>query len=156
MMEEKHRQKQEEILAKETRKKEREERRIAKEADKKQKAAEREWRMQERKKAAEEKEAEKKRKAKLRAKKNADKENRSCRNRKTLPCDSSGLQHREVSDNECVVCLGVYDDDIVEGELQREWIRCKNVDTCGKWMHCERSDKQYGSYLCKVCGTCFN
>ncbi len=119
MMEEKKKQKEEEILAKEKRKKEREERKIAKEAENKRKAAERERRQLERTKKAEEKEAEKRRKAELRAQKISNKENRptSDRNRKS-PGDNNGLQHTEVGNNECAVCIGAYEDDVIDGELQ--------------------------------------
>jgi len=37
--------------------------------------------------------------------------------------------------NECSVCLGLYEDDLVDGVLVNEWIRCTNV-SCGLWMHC--------------------
>ena len=27
----------------------------------------------------------------------------------------------------CTVCLGVYDNNLIDGVLQREWIRCTNT-----------------------------
>ena len=72
------------------------------------------------------------------------------------PLFNSGLQHREISNNECAVCIGAYDDDVIDGELQREWIRCTNVHSCGKWMHCDCIYKNPdGSYKCNICSTCF-
>ena len=47
--------------------------------------------------------------------------------------DCQGLQQGEINQNECAVCLGVYD---LDGVLQKEWICCTNTDTCGLWMHC--------------------
>jgi len=31
----------------------------------------------------------------------------------------------------------VYDNDLIDGVLQKEWICCTNTDICGLWMHCE-------------------
>lgn len=160
MMKEKERKKEEELAAKEQRKKEREERKVAKEEEKKRKAIEREQKQKERKKKAQEKEEEKKRKAAIRAMKRAEKENTEPRARRTSHAstigESSGLQHAEINNNECAVCIGSFDDDIIDGKLQREWIQCTNTALCGKWMHCDCSVNSDGLYVCKVCKSCFN
>ena len=35
-----------------------------------------------------------------------------------------------------VQCFGVYEDDLIDGELSQEWIQCTN-DRCEKWMYVE-------------------
>ena len=47
-----------------------------------------------------------------------------------------GLPSAKISSNECAACLGAYEDDIIDGVLEKEWIQCTNLDACGKWMHC--------------------
>ena len=49
--------------------------------------------------------------------------------------DYESLQHAEINQNECAICLGIYEDDISNGILQKEWICCTNTSTCGLWMH---------------------
>ena len=44
----------------------------------------------------------------------------------------TGIQHREVSTNECTVCFGLYEDD----PDPAEWIQCTNED-CKVWSHAE-------------------
>ena len=29
-----------------------------------------------------------------------------------------------------------YEDDIIDGVLEKEWIQCTSLDVCGEWMHC--------------------
>ena len=167
LMEEKQRKKKEEEEAKEQRKREREAKKLQKEEEKKQKAEEKQKREEERKKKAEERELEKKRKAELRKverrrkaeekeRRQAEKENCPVRNKKKHHRESrDGLQQGEISNNECATCFGLYEDDLVDGELCREWIRCTNND-CGKWMHIEclaTADDQL--YVCRVCNNTF-
>ena len=163
MMEEKQRKKREEEEAKEQRKREREEK---KEEEKRKKAEERQKREAERKRKAEEKEIEKKKKAELREAerkrktelkehRQANKENYA-RNRK-YPTRSTGdgLQQGEISSNECAICFGAYEDDLIDGELSQEWIQCTN-ESCEKWMHVEcLSTNDDGLYVCQVCNNTF-
>ena len=45
----------------------------------------------------------------------------------------SGVQSNEISNNECALCFGLYEDDLsMTGKLEREWVQCTNT-TCGKW-----------------------
>lgn len=67
------------------------------------------------KKKTEEKEAEKKR-AELRLTKISNKEKRTRPTSHKASAENSGLQHKEISSNECAACIGVYDDDILDGE----------------------------------------
>ena len=89
----------------------------------------------ERKKKAEERELEKKRKAELREAKRitraelkkvceAEKENHPCNWKKQADDSHDGLQGGEISSNEYGACFGLYDDDLVDGELHKEWIKC--------------------------------
>ena len=49
----------------------------------------------------------------------------------------SGVQSNEISNNECALCFGLYEDDLsMTRKLEREWVQCTNI-TCGKWMHVE-------------------
>lgn len=66
------------------------------------------------KKKTEEKEAEKKR-AELRLTKISNKEKRTRPTSHKASAENSGLQHKEIS-SECAACIGVYDDDILDGE----------------------------------------
>lgn len=88
------------------------------------------------------------RRAELQAICQAEKENRASNKRKQL---DDGLQKAEISYDECAVCFGTYDEDVIDGELRREWIQCTNLD-CNKWMHSEclvAADSQV--YICYVC-----
>ena len=50
----------------------------------------------------------------------------------------------EISNNECPLCFGLYDDDFCStGKLQRDWVQCTRM-TCKKWMH---ADIQFHSYF---------
>lgn len=44
---------------------------------------------------------------------------------------TDGLQHGEISNNECTACFGLFEDDLIDGKPAEE---CMN-DECGKWMH---------------------
>ena len=58
----------------------------------------------------------------------------------------TGIQHREVSTNECVVCFGLYEDD----PDPAEWIQCTNKD--GKvWSHAECLEMCEDAYVCVIC-----
>ena len=159
IMEAKEKKKQDDIIAKENRKKEREQKKLLREAEAKRKAEERERKVVERQRKA----AERKRVAQERElKKKANAESRCTRKRvsnkenKTPVDDSQGLQRAEINQNECAVCLGMYDDNHIDGVLQKEWIRCTNTDTCGLWMHCECLSKDPSdNYVCLMCNTTF-
>ena len=97
-------------------------------------------------KKAEAREAEKRRKTKLKL---ANKENRSRNNK-------GGLQEAEISSDECATCFGLYEDDLIDGQLVQEWIQCTDPD-CGKWMHinCLDTDSKGEMYICSVCKNIF-
>lgn len=78
------------------------------------------------------------RRAELQAICQAEKENRASNKRKQ-PDD--GLQKAEISNDECAVCFGTYDEDVIDGELRREWIQynaqiltVKNGCTVSVWL----------------------
>ena len=50
--------------------------------------------------------------------------------------------------NVCSVCLGKYEDDVVDDELQNEWICCSN---CDKWMHLDCVIMEGNSYVYVLC-----
>jgi len=60
----------------------------------------------------------------------------------------NGLQHHEISKNECAACFGLIEDD----EDSVEWIECTN-DSCKVWSHAECSEMCDKTYLCVVCQT---
>ena len=56
---------------------------------------------------------------------------------------------------ECGISFGVYEDDLIDGELSQEWIQCTN-DRCEKWMHVEcLSTNDDRLYVCQVCNNTF-
>jgi len=148
-MEEKIRKKEEEKEAKEARKKEREGKKLAREQEAKKKAAERQQKAEERQRRAEAKQEEARRKAKEKERKATEKRNallekeaakarreearlkrttRSQQNKEnlseTVPASASSevITSHEDQQNECAVCMGKYEDDLIDGELQNEWI----------------------------------
>ena len=159
LMEEKERQKKENQAAKELRKKQREEKRRRSEELKVQKDKERQSRAEERKK----REYEKKKKAEERENKKKRKTNELAIKkyyvRSGVTSDGqaeNGLQRSEISSNECAVCFGHYDDDFVGGELEKEWLQCTNLESCGKWMHVScLSANECGQYTCALCKATF-
>lgn len=181
LLEAKKKELQDALEAKEQRKRDREEKKIQREEDAKKKAEERELKEaeQESTKAEKEKErlekaAERKRKAELRLQKEGTKKStRSC-NKENVPSSSSGdgCESSTSSGNPgelststpngdsggdqqsyCSVCLGKYEDDVVNGILRREWIRCTN---CGLWMHCDCLSTEENSYnVCYMCNVVF-
>ena len=67
----------------------------------------------------------------------------------------SGLQDNEISNSECAVCFGLYEDDLsMTGKLEREWVQCTN-ELCGKWMHSECLDKENNMFVCGLCNMLF-
>ena len=164
MLEEKERQKKEEEAAKELWRKECEakkqqreqekiwkaEEKLKREAERKRKAEEREL---EKKWRAEQREAAKKRKAELQQKQAAERENRTRSGKQQVSAADDGLQ---ISSNEYAACLGAYEEDIVDGVLEKEWIKCTNLEACGKWMHCTcLSTDENGLYICHICKVTF-
>ena len=60
----------------------------------------------------------------------------------------TGIQHWEVSTNECGVHFGLYKDDPVTAE----WIQCANED-CKVWSHAECLEMCKDAYVCVICET---
>ena len=157
LLEEKARKKREEEEAKERRKQEREEKKAKREEEKKQKAEER---AQKAAKKAEEQANKIEERKRIAAEK---KRERECKNQSkpsgkrvsTRSSDGTGLQSAEVSNNECAICLGAYEDDIGEdGELLFSWVECTNQE-CKKWMHEQCLEKCDGDlFVCGVCSSC--
>ncbi len=126
---------------------------MKRELERPKKAEEREL---EKKRRAEQRETERKRRAELRQKQVTDKGKRT-RGGKEQVSGDNGLQSAEISSNECAVCLGVYEEDLVDGLLEKEWIQCTNSEGCGKWMHCSSlSTDENGLYICRMCKVTFS
>ena len=169
--EKKKRQKEEEMKVKaaEREKKiaERAKKAAEKAAEKEQKAAERKQKAEEKKKLLLEKEAEKRRKAALhpkrpgvRLRQPSNKENVGGGINSNTPSSSHSKSTTPTSESnndqsECSVCLGRYSDDFVDGILQKEWVRCTNVEKCGLWMHCDCLSMEKNEYVCYMCGVIF-
>ena len=67
----------------------------------------------------------------------------------------SGVQSTEISNDECALCFGLYEDDLsTTGKLEREWVQCTNV-SCGKWMHSECLNTDDNMFVCGLCHTLF-
>ena len=170
LMEEKIRKKEQEQEAKEARKKEREEKKLAREQEARKKAAERqrkaEAKQEEARRKAEEKErkAAEKRKALL-EKEAAKKTREEARKKRTTrfqqnkenvrdaelqaPSTSSQVTTSDGDQqNECSVCMGKYEDDFTDGELQNEWICCTG---CGRWMHVDCLVCENSTFMCVLC-----
>ena len=65
------------------------------------------------------------------------------------------VQIEEVSSNERAACLGLYEEDISDGELMCEWIQCTG-QYCNKWMHSGYlQGNEDGLYKCHCCSTNF-
>jgi len=149
LLEEKARKKQEEKEEKERKKKEREMKRNQREEEKKRKAQEREARKAEKQKKVDQK------KSKEHVQKRGNSSDRSSSTSKRPRVDSTfdesqdtGIQHREVSTNECAACFGLYEDD----PEPTEWIKCTNED-CQVWSHAECLEISDNAYICVVCET---
>ena len=75
---------------------------------------------------------------------------------KSKKSKEDGLQHNEISQNECAACFGTHEEDLNKaGELIAEWIQCTNKN-CGVWSHCDCLDKTKGEYVCAICQTMFH
>ena len=63
--------------------------------------------------------------------------------------DDGGLQHCEISKNNCATCFGQWEDD----DDAVEWL----CYTCGVWSHTECLEKcdDASIYICAFCQTCF-
>ena len=150
LLEEKARKKQEEKEEKERKKKEREMKRNHREEEKKRKAQEREARKAEKQKKFDQK------KSKERGQKRGNSSDKSSSATNKRPrvdstfdeSQDTGIQHREVSTNECAACFGLYEDD----PEPTEWIRCTNED-CQVWSHAECLEISDNAYICVVCET---
>ena len=156
MIEEKQRKKKEEE-AKERRKQERELKKIQREKEKKKKAEERDKKTAERQKKAAEKEELKRQKAKEREQrlKQKTKNSKGAASKASGETSTNGIQSGEISSNECAVCFGAYDEDLVDGKPTRDWIQCTYAD-CSKWMHEECLEKDSDNcMICPLCHTLF-
>ena len=173
MMEQKIKKKEEEKQAKEARKKEREEKKREREEVARKKVLERQQKAEERRLKAAEKEEALKKKAKEREEKAAEKRRRliekeserkrkessrqrsTRQNKENLPTSSAPSTSCDMTreQNECSVCMGNYEDDFMDGELQNEWICCTN---CSRWMHLDCITVEGNSYVCVLCNVAIN
>ena len=70
--------------------------------------------------------------------------------------DEEGIQTHEISNNECAVCFGSYQDDLSStGKLLTEWVQCTNTG-CMKWMHIQCLHLSEELYSCVMCVTQFS
>ena len=60
----------------------------------------------------------------------------------------TSIQHRELSENECAICFGLYE----EVPEPVEWVKCTN-EQCNIWSHTDCLEACDGAYVCYVCGT---
>ena len=49
--------------------------------------------------------------------------------------------------NECSVCMGKYEDDLIDGKLQNEWICCTGYSS---WMHIDCLVSENSIFVCFV------
>ena len=149
-MEEKRKKKEDDLLAKENRKREREEKKELREAAAKKKAEE--MAIKAAALAAKKLQAMEEKKKKGKGKKPVRQSVRS-----TTELASTSTHGSQFPDqNVCAVFLGSYEDDIVGGELQAEWIQCTNA-SCSLWMHsdCLSKDPEGLNYICLMCNVTF-
>ena len=92
------------------------EEKLKREAERKRKAEEKEL---EKKWRAEQREAAKKRKTELQQKQAAKREKRTRIGKQQVSAADDGLKSAEISSNECAACLGAYEEDIVDGVLEK-------------------------------------
>jgi len=57
--------------------------------------------------------------------------------------DDGGLQHYEISNDECAACFGQWEDD----DDAVEWLCCNNEE-CGMWSPAECLEKCDDAYIC--------
>ena len=71
--------------------------------------------------------------------------------------DGVGIEpvKKGVDQCECSVCLGRYEDDLVDGILQKEWVCCTNSKKCGLWMHSDCLSTEGNDYVCFICNVPF-
>ena len=110
-----------------------------------------------------EREAEKERKAEERKRKKEEQERRknvkqTQKHSNNDPPESpiDGVQTKEIRNDECAVCFGLYEDDLSPtGKLEKDWLQCTN-DECMKWMHAECLEQDEDDlFMCTHCGTFF-
>ena len=145
MLEEKARKKREEQEEKERKKKERELKKATREEEKKRKAQERQAKQAEKQKKADQK------KSNGQKRKNSSSDGSSKRQRLDRGEDESqdaGIQHHEISKDECAACFGLFEDDADSVE----WIECTNKN-CRVWAHAECLEMCDDAYVCIVCET---
>jgi len=158
-LEEKQRKKKEEQEQKEQRKKEREMKKLQKEQEKIRKQQEKEAKKNQqknkitkaakRKRLVEESEPDTTKEATKRRRPDDRESNLQKSN-------EDGLQHHEISQNECAACFGAYEEDVDDdGNLTVEWIQCTNK-SCNVWSHCNCLDNTEGEYICTICHTMFH
>jgi len=140
ILEEKKRKKIQEKEEKELRKKDRELKKIAREEEKRCKALQREA-----KKAA----TRNKKDATVCSKRTRSTSNNTARPQNSCDSDEKGLQHREISQNECAACFGQWDEDESD-----EWIKCINKE-CSVWSHANCLERSEQGYICVICQTFF-
>ena len=70
-------------------------------------------------------------------------------------CSDEHTTREESDQSECSVCLGRYEDDIIDGVLQKEWVQCTNTSRCGLWMHSDCLSTEGNSYVCYMCNVTF-
>jgi len=145
MLEEKARKKREEQEEKERKRKDRELKKAAKEEQKRQKVQERQAKQAEKQKKAEEKRAGGQKRS------SASNASKSKQQRVDVSNDDSqdnGLQHHEISKDECAACFGLFEDD----PDSVEWIECTN-ESCKVWCHADCLERCDEAYVCVVCQT---
>lgn len=74
---------------------------------------------------------------------------------KKLATQSSSSGSNTDTQNDCVVCLGKYEEDLsTDGVLLREWVQCTS-DMCKKWMHESCVPKDDDDYIVCICNNVF-
>ena len=84
------------------------------------------------------------------------KPNRALRSQTHTKARCSVTANSREDQNVCSVCLGNYEDDIIDGVLQKEWVRCMNIENCGVWMHVDCLSTEENSFVCYICNVTFN
>ena len=84
------------------------------------------------------------------------KRNRTLRSQMQTKARCSVTANSREDQNVCSVCLGNYEDDIIDGVLQKEWVRCMNIENCGVWMYANCLSTEENSFVCYICNVTFN
>jgi len=58
--------------------------------------------------------------------------------------DEYSIENKEISSNECALCIGLYEDDYLSLE---NWVECR----CKKWMHRQCLQDDNDLYVCVGC-----